>query len=98
MTTVTIYNERAESLSTKTIPDIITARALAPLDKLLAYALPWATKNPDLILLFMKGERAGEEVTAARKMFDFDIEVIPSKTDPAASILKITNLRTRKKD
>lgn len=98
MTPVTIYNERVERLSTKTIPDIITARALAPLDKLLGYAASWAAKNPDLILLFMKGERAGEEVAAAQELFDFDVQTVPSKTDPAASILKITNLRTRKKD
>ena len=98
MAPVTIYNERVESLSTKTIPAIITARALAPLDKLLGYAQPWAVKNPNLTLLFLKGRGARDEIAAAEKLFDFDIEIIPSQTDPVASVLKITNLRPIKKD
>lgn len=98
MTPVTIYNERIESLSTEAIPDIITARALAPLDKLLGYAMPWAAKNPDLILLFLKGARAEEEIDAARKGYDFTLEKFPSASDPSGCILKITGLAPRKKD
>ncbi len=98
MTPVTIYNERIESLSTETVPDIITARALAPLDKLLDYARPWVEKNPTLILLFLKGARADEEIEAARKNYDFTLEKFPSASDPSGCILKITNLAVRKKD
>lgn len=98
MTPVTIHNERIESLSVETIPDIITARALAALDKLLGYAVPWAGKNPDLILLFLKGARAAEEVTEAQKFYDFALEKFPSASDPSGCILKITGLKARKKD
>ena len=98
MTPVTIYNERIEGLSVETIPDIITARALAPLDKLLSYAMPWAIKNPALILLFLKGGRAGEEIEAASKAYDFTLEKFPSVSDPSGCILKITDLTGRKKD
>lgn len=98
MTPVTICSERIESLSIKTIPAIITARALAPLDKLLGYTQPLAAKNQALVLLFLKGRGARDEIAAAEKLFNFDIEIIPSKTDPVASVLKITNLRPIKKD
>jgi len=98
MTPAVIYNERIESLSTEIIPDIITARALAPLDKLLGYALPWAIKNPALILLLLKGEKAENEITTARQNFDFTLAECPSRTDKAARILRITELRLAHKN
>jgi hypothetical protein len=60
--------------------------------------MPWGIKNPSLILLFLKGGRAGEEIEAARKNYDFTLEKFPSASDPSGCILKITNLAVRKKD
>lgn len=91
-TPVTIYNERVESISADLIPDVITARALAPLDKLLGYTARWAVQNHALVLLFLKGRGAGEEIATAREHYDFTLEEFPSRTDSAARVLRITNL------
>ncbi len=72
--------------------DVITARALAPLKELLAWALPWVQANPDVILLFPKGEKAEEEIEAARKKYGFNLLKHASKTSPGSAILEITGL------
>jgi len=91
-TPVTVIDKRIESAPLHSIPAIVTARALAPLDKLLAYCLPWATRNPGLKMLFLKGEGAGNEVAAAQEHYNFDLEILPSETSPEGAILKVTNL------
>lgn len=92
-TPVSVVNQRIESVETNIIPDIITARALAALDKLLDYCLPWVQENEDLVLLFLKGAQAEAEIEQARGRFAFDCAVIPSATQPGAAILSIKNLR-----
>ncbi|WP_407493874.1 16S rRNA (guanine(527)-N(7))-methyltransferase RsmG [Pseudooceanicola sp. MF1-13] len=66
---------------------IISARALAPLGALLNLAEKHRT--PDTVMLFQKGRSWKDEVEEARKEWRFQHEVIPSKTDPEAVILKI---------
>ncbi len=92
-TPVHIHTCRIENLETEAMPDVISARALASLNDLCSYALPYAQKNPDLELLFLKGAQAYEEIEIARQSYDFDVESQPSMTDPAASILRIMGLR-----
>lgn len=91
----TIVNRRIESVSRESIPTVITARALASLDKLLEYSLPFAQEYPDLMMLFLKGRKASEELAAARALYGFEAEKIASRTDPEGCILKITNLSVR---
>jgi 16S rRNA (guanine527-N7)-methyltransferase len=43
--------------------DVVTARALAPLDRLLGWAMPLVAPGGEL--LAMKGSSAGEEIAAA---------------------------------
>ena len=43
---VSVHNERIESVSCETIPDIITARALASLPDLFDYCHGWIEANP----------------------------------------------------
>lgn len=74
--------------------DIITARAFAPLPKLLEYSLPFWSKATTALL--PKGESWQAEVDAARKTFNFDLETTTSQTNDQAKILTITNLATRK--
>lgn len=89
----TIHMGRIESLSTTLpAPDLITARALAALDQLFDWALPWVQVNPKLIFLLPKGERWADEVELARQKYNFDIEDFPSITDKSARILKICNI------
>jgi 16S rRNA (guanine527-N7)-methyltransferase len=57
-----VIRGRAEDLTGGTF-DVVTARALAPLPKLLTWALPLVA--PEGALLAMKGSSAAEEITAA---------------------------------
>lgn len=87
---VTVYPERAESLHPPPEVEIVTARAMAPLGKLLGYVHPFVEKGA--LALLPKGGRHQEELTEARKSWTFDVEVIPSRTSPDAAILAIEGL------
>ncbi len=60
---VTVVRSRAEDLHGRQRFDVVTARALAPLDRLLGWAMPLV--SPDGVLLAMKGSSAAIEVVAA---------------------------------
>lgn len=87
-----IHAARIEALELDAVPDVITARALAPLRVLLDLCRPYADANPDLCLIFPKGRHAEQEIEEARLFFDFDVRAIPSRTEPEASILVVTHL------
>ncbi|RMF36255.1 MAG: 16S rRNA (guanine(527)-N(7))-methyltransferase RsmG [Alphaproteobacteria bacterium] len=70
--------------------DVITARALAPLDKLLAYAQPLLA--PGGACLFPKGEGCESELTRARRHWHMEIDEHPSQTRAGARILRITGV------
>ncbi|MCB9982910.1 MAG: 16S rRNA (guanine(527)-N(7))-methyltransferase RsmG [Rhodospirillales bacterium] len=90
-----VHNSRIESVELGDMPDVVSARALAELKVLLDYSRGWVDENPALECVFMKGARAQEEIDAARRFYDFDCAVLPSKTDPAARILKLKNIRAK---
>ncbi|MEO1688181.1 MAG: 16S rRNA (guanine(527)-N(7))-methyltransferase RsmG [Pseudomonadota bacterium] len=73
--------------------DVISARALAPLPKLLTLAVPQA--RAPAIFLFPKGRKAQDELTAARRHWHMDVVAHPSATDPESVILEIRNVRSR---
>jgi len=81
-----VITERIESLQPQSA-DIITARAVAPLEQLLNWAAPHAHKST--VLLFPKGNSYESELTAARKHWHIEAEVIPSVTDSGSVILRI---------
>ncbi len=91
-----VVNHRIESLAPADgpRPAILTARALKPLPQLLALARPWLAAG-DAVLWAWKGARWQEELTAARKDWIFALESYPSRTDPAARLLRIARLRPR---
>ena len=72
-------------------PDLVTARALAPLDALLGLAEPLLAKGATG--LFHKGRELGEEIAAARDHWGFDLVEHPSRTDPAGRLVEIRGLR-----
>jgi 16S rRNA (guanine527-N7)-methyltransferase len=76
-------------------PDVITARAFAPLIEIFGYCLPWAEQNPALVFILPKGAQAEKEVAEAAVQYHFTCDRHPSKTDPKAWILAIANLRTK---
>ncbi len=70
--------------------DVISARALAPLPRLLALAFPHLA--PDGICLFLKGERHEAEFQAAQTEWRMDAQTFPSQTAPGAVIYRIGGL------
>lgn len=88
---VEVLPVRVEHLAEPPVVDVVTARAMAPLTKLLGYVHPFVEKGA--IALLPKGRSFNEELTLARKSWTFDAEVIPSLTSSEAVILKIRDLR-----
>lgn len=70
--------------------DVITARACAPLDRLLGYAQHFAA--PGSVCLFPKGQNVGGELTQARKSWKMQVLQHPSLSDPSGTILEIREL------
>lgn len=73
--------------------DVISARAVAALDRLLGWSLPHVAASG--MLLFPKGKRWNDEVGQARRRFCFDLAVLPSMTDVEARILRVRQLARR---
>lgn len=67
--------------------DIVSARALAPLTDLLAFAEHH--RKPEGQCLFLKGERHGDEIADSLAKWQFEVQKFPSRTQPGAAILKI---------
>lgn len=61
---VVVRRARAEELAGTLLVDMVTARAVAPLDRLAGWALPLL--HPGGRLLALKGERADEELASSR--------------------------------
>ncbi len=70
--------------------DIVTARALAPLPRLLPLAAPLLAADGEIWLL--KGARVAEELTSCRQSWTFALESFPSRTGAGARILRIRNV------
>jgi 16S rRNA (guanine527-N7)-methyltransferase len=89
-TPVTVHAARVEAI--KPFPaDVVTARALAPLSELLAWAAPFLTKNTRCI--FPKGQNVEVELTQAHKMWRMEVDQEPSRTDPLSTIVCIGEVR-----
>ena len=67
--------------------DVITARACAPLEKLLALAKPYT--HAETTCLFLKGKSVNQELTQANKVWNIKKVIRPSRTDPDGSILLV---------
>ena len=87
---VTVHQTRAEALLLPPVATI-TARALAPLVHLLPLAHRFA--GPDTVCLFPKGQDVADELTEATRYWSMSLERLPSRTDPAGLILRISGLR-----
>jgi 16S rRNA (guanine527-N7)-methyltransferase len=87
-----VHNGRIEALTPFPV-DIITARALAPLDVLLSYAQLFLNKNT--FCLFQKGKKANEELTKAQENWKIDITRIQSASDPSGIILLLGDISRR---
>ena len=87
--TVHIHNARIEQLTPWTV-DVVSARALAPLPRLMEYANPYMA--PNSICLFLKGRRFKDELTEAQKTWDIRVHTLKSSIDPEGVILQVERL------
>ena len=62
---VEVVRGRAEALHGERVFDVVTSRALAPLDRLLAWSMPLVA--PEGVLLAMKGRSLEAEIAAATR-------------------------------
>jgi 16S rRNA (guanine527-N7)-methyltransferase len=90
-----VMRGRAEDLAGRLSADVVTARAVAPLDRLAALAL--GLVRPGGLVLAIKGAGAGREVAAARtalrRLGVRDVDVLRAgsgKVDPAATVVRLT--------
>lgn len=88
---VTVHTCRIEAL--KPFPvDVVTARALAPLPRLLDYAMPFldqVTGGRRPLGLFLKGASVAQELTDAQKKWKIVVDLRPSETDPEGAVLSL---------
>ena len=93
---VDIHAMRIEDLAqsaNRLDPDVVSARALAPLPRLFELAAPFFTSGTRG--LFLKGREAEAEVDAARAEWDFTAQLVPSLTAQNSHIVEVTDLRPR---
>ncbi|HEY2304394.1 MAG TPA: 16S rRNA (guanine(527)-N(7))-methyltransferase RsmG [Streptosporangiaceae bacterium] len=90
-----VVRARAEQMVGELAVDVVTARAVAPLDRLAALAV--GLLKPGGILLAIKGAKASAEVrdaeAALRRLGLRDAEVLVAgsgKVDPAATVVRLT--------
>jgi 16S rRNA (guanine527-N7)-methyltransferase len=84
-----VHNARAEDLENLKA-DVVTARAVAPLNLLFRLAHPFF--HPRTTGLFLKGRALNDELTAATKSWHLTATPIPSRSDPSGFVLRVTGL------
>ncbi|HET6928632.1 MAG TPA: 16S rRNA (guanine(527)-N(7))-methyltransferase RsmG [Hyphomicrobiaceae bacterium] len=97
--TVDILSTRIEQATTQAKvepPEVVSARALAPLDRLLGLAAPLFT--PSTVGVFLKGRDAALEVETAAKAWTFAVEMVPSITETTGRVVVIRDLQPKSKD
>jgi 16S rRNA (guanine527-N7)-methyltransferase len=88
---VHVHPARAEDLAPQAA-DVVSARALAPLVRLLEWVARHA--KPGGTALLPKGRAFEEEIAAARRRWAFTVDAIPSIVSPDSRILRVTDLRS----
>ena len=87
-----VFNARIEDFRAGEGPyDVVTARALAPLPRLMAYAKPILDRG--VIGLFPKGANLDAELAAATDVLNggaYQADVLESLSDPRGRIVRIT--------
>ena len=88
-----VESSRAEAIKLPSSPDLVTARAVAPLDVLIRLSAPLLAAGGRA--LFHKGREYDEELRAAADHWRFDVIQHASDTDSEAVILDIRNISPR---
>lgn len=85
-----VHNQRIETLP-QLFPDVITARALAPVPKLLK--LIENQLSPKSVCLFLKGAAVQDELTNLQTYSTMDATTHPSLSGPTGVVLELKNSR-----
>ncbi|MFN0265114.1 16S rRNA (guanine(527)-N(7))-methyltransferase RsmG [Tepidamorphus sp. 3E244] len=96
-TKVDVHADRAESalsrLAVETSVGTVTARALAPLVKLLELTEPATTAGAKCV--FPKGQNFQAEIDAANKQWKFDVDIVQSVVAQDSVILRLSSISRR---
>ncbi len=90
---VTVHNKRIEAVAPIAAAigaDVVTARALAPLNDLLGWAYPFIQDRG--AALFPKGQNVADELTDTTKYWKMRVERFDSRTDPTGTILRVSGI------
>jgi 16S rRNA (guanine527-N7)-methyltransferase len=85
--------ENAETRAKLKAVDCVTARALAPLPRLLEIAAPYFSNST--LGLFLKGREVAAEIEEAARSWHFDFELKPSMTDEDARVVLLKALKSK---
>ncbi|MDA0357875.1 MAG: 16S rRNA (guanine(527)-N(7))-methyltransferase RsmG [Proteobacteria bacterium] len=85
-----VHNQRIETLP-QLFPNVITARALAPVPKLLK--LIENQLSPESVCLFLKGAAVQDELTNLQTYSTMDATTHPSLSGPTGVVLELKNSR-----
>ncbi|WP_442957999.1 16S rRNA (guanine(527)-N(7))-methyltransferase RsmG [Phenylobacterium sp.] len=84
----TVHNDRAENL--KLAVDVVTARACAPLSRLLGYARPYLKAGA--LGLFLKGQDVASDLEEATRSWEYEADIVPSRSDERGRIVRVRRL------
>ncbi|WP_380873120.1 ribosomal RNA small subunit methyltransferase G [Sphingomonas sp. DBB INV C78] len=90
---VSVIGQRVELVESQPF-SIISARAFAPLDKLLDLAFRFS--RPETIWVLPKGKSAKAELDQVRQTWQGAFRIEPSVTDPEAGVIVATDVKPRK--
>ena len=88
----TVHDKRIEEFSWPgpDYPDIVSARALAPLSKLCAYSAPFVGEKT--VAIFLKGREFETELESALHEWNLDLLVRNSIADPSGRLIEIRSM------
>jgi 16S rRNA (guanine527-N7)-methyltransferase len=69
---------------------VVTARACAPMTKLLGFSWPYLHRGA--LGLFLKGQDVASELAEAENAWTFEAELRPSQSDPRGRIVQVKRL------
>jgi 16S rRNA (guanine527-N7)-methyltransferase len=84
-----VHNVRGEDARIPNV-EVVTARACAPLPRLLSFTEPFFRGGA--VGIFLKGKDAEAEIADAKKHWRFRSSLSPSRSDPSGNIVKVEGL------
>ena len=91
-TDVNIINDRIENIKNLKA-DVITSRAMTSLKELLNYTYAFCKK--ETVCIFPKGKKYAEEISEAKKTWNFKVEIFASEQSDEGKILIVTDIKKK---